>query len=69
MSHAFTAGALFCLYAIRSEPSALVEQTVQRSASALAGIGPFALLRVVVLADRAPARDASLSRTAMAMAA
>ncbi|MCX4531331.1 hypothetical protein OHA79_37760 [Streptomyces sp. NBC_00841] len=69
VSYGFTTGALFCLYAVRSEPSALVEQTVYLSASALAGIGRFALLRVVVFADRTPARDASLSKAAVAMAA
>jgi hypothetical protein len=69
VSYAFTTGALFCLYAVRSEPSALVEQTVYLSASALAGIGRFALLRAVVFADRAPVPDASLSKAAVAMAA
>ncbi|MFE7401530.1 hypothetical protein [Streptomyces sp. NPDC057557] len=71
VSYAFTTGALFCLYALRSEPSALVEQTVYLSASALAGIGRFALLRVVVFGDRKQtlSRDDSLSRTAVAMAA
>ncbi|MFE5093463.1 hypothetical protein ACFRCI_24670 [Streptomyces sp. NPDC056638] len=71
VSYAFTTGALFCLYALRSEPSALVEQTVYLSASALAGIGRFALLRVVVFGDRKQtlSRGDSLSRTAVAMAA
>ncbi|MGW1651494.1 hypothetical protein [Streptomyces atratus] len=71
VSYAFTTGALLCLYAIRSEPSALVEQTVYLSASALAGIGRFALLRVVVFGDRKQtlSRDDSLSKAAVAMAA
>ncbi|MFE3903953.1 hypothetical protein ACFXPY_27485 [Streptomyces sp. NPDC059153] len=71
VSYAFTTGALFCLYTLRPEPSALVEQTVYLSASALAGIGRFALLRVVVFGDRKQtlSRDDSLSRTAVAMAA
>ncbi|WP_406499222.1 hypothetical protein OG936_31110 [Streptomyces sp. NBC_00846] len=71
VSYAFTTGALFCLYAVRSEPSALVEQTVYLSASALAGIGRFALLRVVVFGDRkqTQSRDDSLSKAAVAMAA
>ncbi|WP_413752297.1 hypothetical protein NRF20_08025 [Streptomyces sp. R-74717] len=71
VSYAFTTGALLCLYAVRSEPSALVEQTVYLSASALAGIGRFALLRVVVFGDRKQtrSRDDSLSKAAVAMAA
>ncbi|MER5359665.1 hypothetical protein [Streptomyces sp. NPDC002785] len=71
VSYAFTTGALLCLYAFRSEPSALVEQTVYLSASALAGIGRFALLRVVVFGDRkqTTSRDDSLSKAAVAMAA
>lgn len=69
VSYAFTTGALFCLYAVRPEPSSLVEQTVYLSASALAGIGRFALLRVVVFADRTPTPDASLSKDAVAIAA
>ncbi|GAA3477249.1 hypothetical protein [Streptomyces yanii] len=69
VSYAFTTGALLCLYSVRSEPSALVQQTVYLSASALAGIGRFMVLRVVVFADRTPARDDSLSKAAVAMAA
>ncbi|MFD4947106.1 hypothetical protein ACFVYE_07960 [Streptomyces sp. NPDC058239] len=71
VSYAFTTGALLCLYAVRPEPSALVEQTVYLSASALAGIGRFALLRVVVFGDRRPtlSRDDSLSKAAVTMAA
>ncbi|MFJ1546366.1 hypothetical protein [Streptomyces sp. NPDC088246] len=71
VSYAFTTGALLCLYAVRSEPSALVEQTVYLSASALAGTGRFALLRVVVFGDRkqTQSRDDSLSKAALAMAA
>ncbi|MFG2626271.1 hypothetical protein [Streptomyces sp. NPDC048473] len=71
VSYAFTTGALLCLYAVRPEPSALVEQTVYLSASALAGVGRFALLRVVVFGDRkqTPSRDDSLGKAAVAMAA
>lgn len=71
VSYAFTTGALFCLYAVRSEPSALVEQSVYLSASALAGIGRFALLRVVVFGERKPggSREGMLGKASVAMAA
>ncbi|WP_328864675.1 hypothetical protein [Streptomyces sp. NBC_00304] len=71
VSYAFTTGALLCLYAFRSEPSALVEQTVYLSASALAGVGRFALLRVVVFGDRksGAAPGQVLRKTSVAMAA
>ncbi|MFG2595112.1 hypothetical protein [Streptomyces sp. NPDC048462] len=71
VSYAFTTGALLCLYAFRSEPSALVEQSVYLSASALAGIGRFALLRVVVFGEREAegARARVLGKTSVAMAA
>lgn len=71
VSYAFTTGALLCLFAVRSEPSALVEQTVYLSASALAGVGRFALLRVVVFGDRKGAAPAGpvLGKTSVAMAA
>ncbi|MGW1817238.1 hypothetical protein ACWCQM_27160 [Streptomyces sp. NPDC002125] len=48
VSYVFTTGALLVLHAVQSAPSALVEQSVYLSASAVAGIGRFALLRVVV---------------------
>lgn len=35
VSYAFTTGALFCLYSVQSEPSALVQQSVYLSASAI----------------------------------
>ncbi|MFJ4914752.1 MULTISPECIES: hypothetical protein [unclassified Streptomyces] len=71
VSYAFTTGALLCLFAVRSEPSALVEQTVYLSASALAGVGRFALLRMVVFGDRktGPAAGPVLGKTSVAMAA
>ncbi|MCX4843972.1 GtrA family protein [Streptomyces sp. NBC_00893] len=53
VSYAFTTGALLCLFAVRPDPSPLVAQTVYLSASALAGVGRFVLLRVVVFGDRA----------------
>ncbi|MEV7239294.1 hypothetical protein AB0N06_37110 [Streptomyces sp. NPDC051020] len=69
VSYAFTTGALFCLYSVRSEPSALAEQTVYLSASALAGIGRFMVLRVVVFAERTTAGETARGRASMAMAA
>ncbi|MFF9687532.1 hypothetical protein [Streptomyces sp. NPDC014623] len=48
VSYAFTTGALFVLHTTQSAPSALVEQSVYLSASAVAGAGRFALLRAVV---------------------
>ncbi|GAA3477243.1 GtrA family protein [Streptomyces yanii] len=69
VSYAFTTGALLCLHSVRSEPSALVEQTVYLSASALAGIGRFMVLRIVVFAERTTAGETVRGRTSMAMAA
>lgn len=70
VSYAFTTGALLVLHAVHSAPSALLEQGVYLSASALAGVGRFALLRVVVFAQSAaPAKDAALGRASVAMAA
>ncbi|MGP3636022.1 hypothetical protein ACTU45_22140 [Streptomyces sp. 24-1644] len=69
VSYAFTTGALLCLYTVRPEPSALVEQTVYLSASALAGVGRFALLRIVVFAERATSGDAALGKASVVMAA
>ncbi len=69
VSYAFTTGALLGLYAVRSAPSALTEQAVYLSASALAGIGRFAVLRLVVFADRPVTAAPALSRTAVAIAA
>ncbi|MET9662356.1 GtrA family protein [Streptomyces sp. NPDC006510] len=70
VSYAFTTGALLCLFAVRSDPSPLVAQTVYLSASALAGVGRFALLRVVVFGDRnrAASHDDTLSKASVAMA-
>lgn len=50
VSYVFTTGALLVLHAAHSAPSAAVEQGVYLSASALAGVGRFALLRLVVFA-------------------
>ncbi|MFE7327031.1 hypothetical protein ACFU8W_18915 [Streptomyces sp. NPDC057565] len=69
VSYAFTTGALLCLHSVRSEPSALIEQTVYLSASALAGIGRFMVLRIVVFAERTTAGETARGRASMAMAA
>lgn len=70
VSYAFTTGALLCLFAVRSDPSPLVAQAVYLSASALAGIGRFALLRVVVFGDRTrvAAHEDTLNKSTVAMA-
>jgi putative flippase GtrA len=77
VSYAFTSGALLVLHAVQSSPSALVEQTVYLSASAAAGVGRFALLRLVVFAQPMPrvrpsppaSCDTVLTRPAVAIAA
>ncbi|MDF9813946.1 GtrA family protein [Streptomyces sp. SPB162] len=46
----FTTAALLVLHAIHPHPSALLEQGVYLSASGLAGVGRFIVLRVVVFA-------------------
>ncbi|GAA2945186.1 hypothetical protein [Streptomyces enissocaesilis] len=69
VSYAFTTGALLGLYAVRPAPSVLTEQAVYLSASALAGIGRFAVLRLVVFAERPVAAAPALRRTAVAVAA
>lgn len=69
VSYAFTTGALLGLYAARPAPSALTEQAVYLSASALAGIGRFAVLRLVVFTERTTAAEPALSKTAVAIAA
>nr|WP_308315763.1 hypothetical protein [Streptomyces sp. ISL-100] len=69
VSYAFTTGALLGLYAVQSAPSVLTEQAVYLSASALAGIGRFAVLRLVVFAERPVPAGAALSRAAVVIAA
>lgn len=70
VSYAFTTGALLLLHSVQSAPSALVEQSVYLSASALAGVGRFALLRIVVFAQPVvAARDVSLGKASVVMAA
>ncbi|MFB7214249.1 GtrA family protein [Streptomyces sp. NPDC056255] len=74
VSYAFTTGALLCLFAVQPAPSHLLAQTVYLSASALAGVGRFVLLRVFVFGNRtrrghgrAPHEDA-LGKSSVAMA-
>ncbi|MEU5718731.1 hypothetical protein AB0G71_23765 [Streptomyces sp. NPDC020403] len=62
LSYAFTTGALLTLLTLRPASSALVQQGVYLSASALAGVGRFALLRLVVFA-RPVARAAPTAGT------
>ncbi|MFG2589933.1 GtrA family protein [Streptomyces sp. NPDC048438] len=70
VSYAFTTGALLVLHAVQSAPSALAEQTVYLSASAAAGVGRFALLRMVVFIPApAPSDSPALTRPAVVIAA
>lgn len=68
--YAFTTGALLALHAMQPNPSVVTEQAVYLSASALAGIGRFAVLRAVVFADAHRTRRApALAKAAVTMAA
>ncbi|MET9514542.1 hypothetical protein [Streptomyces sp. NPDC002994] len=69
VSYAFTTGALLGLYAAQSAPPVLTEQAVYLSASALAGIGRFAVLRLVVFAERPVPAGPALSKAAVVIAA
>ncbi|MFE7750584.1 hypothetical protein [Streptomyces sp. NPDC057428] len=69
VSYAFTTAALLVLHSGRSDPSALAEQTVYLSASAVAGVGRFALLRVVVFARPGTTMDTAPAKSALVMAA
>ncbi|MDJ0344974.1 hypothetical protein QMK19_30960 [Streptomyces sp. H10-C2] len=55
----FTTGALLTLYAVHPNPGRLLEQGVYLSASGLAGVGRFVVLRVMVFATRATATAGS----------
>lgn len=57
VAYALTSLAVFVLHLVQSSPGALTEQVVYLSASALAGVGRFLVLRLFVFAgDRGPAR-------------
>ncbi|WP_405718727.1 GtrA family protein [Streptomyces sp. NBC_00046] len=62
VSYAFTTGALLCLFAVQPHPSPLAAQTVYLAASALAGVGRFALLRVIVFGNRSRSGHGRASR-------
>ena len=59
-AYAVTCAAMFLLHAVQSAPGRLTEQAVYLTASAVAGIGRFLVLRLFVFAgthkDRRPAR-------------
>lgn len=73
----FTTGALLALHAVHPNPGPLLEQGVYLSASGLAGVGRFVVLRVMVFATGAKAaagtrpvgRKALLTRRAVTVAA
>ncbi|MFK4103652.1 GtrA family protein [Streptomyces sp. NPDC019531] len=77
-AYVVTCAAMFLLHAVQSSPSMLTEQVVYLTASALAGIGRFLVLRLFVFAGtRKPRRPAArttalprpvLSRTAVSTA-
>ncbi|MER6235702.1 GtrA family protein [Streptomyces clavifer] len=72
VSYAFTTGALLLLHAVETSPSLMVEQTVYLSASAVAGVGRFALLRFAVFTGPVvvPAEaGASFGKSSVAIAA
>ncbi|MFE7719999.1 hypothetical protein ACFU44_13270 [Nocardia rhizosphaerihabitans] len=50
-AYAVTSAAMFVLFAVQAAPGAVTEQIVYLSASGLAGIGRFLVLRMVVFAD------------------
>lgn len=50
-AYAVTSAAMFMLFTVQTAPGALTEQSVYLSASGLAGIGRFLVLRMVVFAD------------------
>ncbi|WP_427921182.1 hypothetical protein [Streptomyces sp. cg40] len=51
-AYAATSAAILVLHTVQASPSMLTEQIVYLSASALAGIGRFLVLRLFVFADR-----------------
>ncbi|MFJ4693288.1 GtrA family protein [Streptomyces sp. NPDC088766] len=52
-AYGVTTAAVFVLYAVRSSPDLVAQQSVYLGASALAGTGRFVVLRLFVFADRA----------------
>lgn len=72
-AYAVTCAAMFLLHALQSAPGMLTEQAVYLTASALAGIGRFLVLRLFVFAGtrnpNRPARTTTLPRPALSRAA
>ncbi|MFF9013680.1 hypothetical protein ACF09C_12045 [Streptomyces sp. NPDC014870] len=62
-AYAVTCVAMFVLQQLVASPGAVLEQVVYLSASALAGVARFAVLRLVVFARKRSARTVSLART------
>lgn len=63
-AYAVTSAAMFALFAVQATPGALTEQMVYLSASGLAGIGRFLVLRMVVFAGPERTTPGIGSRTA-----
>ncbi|MER7568682.1 GtrA family protein [Streptomyces sp. NPDC097941] len=72
-AYAVTGAAMFLLHAVQSSPSMLTEQVAYLSASALAGIGRFLVLRLFVFGstrkDNRQARTVTLPRPSLPRAA
>jgi len=62
-AYAVTCAAMFLLHTFQSAPSMLTEQVVYLTASALAGIGRFLLLRLFVFTGKSPETAATSSTT------
>ncbi len=64
VAYGVTCAAMAVLHLVHSAPGVLVEQTVYLSASALAGVGRFLVLRLFVFATNRPAEEPGDGRTA-----
>ncbi|MEU6850510.1 hypothetical protein ABZ901_11365 [Actinacidiphila alni] len=69
ISYLFTTGALLGFAAVHPHAGALAQQAVYLTASALAGLGRFLLLRLVVFRPTRPAATPRLAREAVVAAA
>ncbi|MGW2015446.1 hypothetical protein [Streptomyces sp. NPDC001927] len=68
-AYAVTCVAMFVLQQLVAAPSAVLEQVVYLSASALAGVARFVVLRLVVFARKRSGRTVTLTRAAVEPAA
>jgi hypothetical protein len=72
-AYVVTCAAMFLLHTVQSAPSMVTEQAVYLTASALAGIGRFLVLRLFVFAGtrkpQRPARTTQLARPVLSRTA